>query len=123
MIKIGSLEVIFSEQLLISKQEECYIDYDDGKGNNFALKIKFEETDEKDEKGERISSFLVEPQSDCGLLTFFNWVGSMGRSFNKPVAIGKMETERELFINAHVSSNANTYKAHVQLMLGDVISE
>ncbi|MDF4514008.1 hypothetical protein P3472_23050 [Vibrio parahaemolyticus] len=53
-----------SEQLLIPKQEDCYIDYDDGQGNNFALKIKFEETDEKDEKGERASSFRVEPQSD-----------------------------------------------------------
>ncbi|AGR00065.1 hypothetical protein MW374_004508 [Vibrio parahaemolyticus] len=123
MIKIGNLEVILSEQLLIPKQEDCYIDYDDGQGNNFALKIKFEETDEKDEKGERASSFRVEPQSDCGLLIFTNWLGVMGRSFNKPVAIGKMETDRELFINAHVSSNANTYKAHFQLMLGDVISE
>lgn len=123
MIKIGGREVIFSEQLLVPKRESCHIEYDDGKGNNFYLRIEFRESDEKDEKGERVSSFKVEPQPDCGLLVFTNWTGVMGHSFHSPIAIAKMDTNRELFINAHISSNTNTYKAHIQLMLGEVIDE
>lgn len=43
MIKIGELQVVVSELLLIPEDETVEIEYDDEKGNDFKVFLRFEE--------------------------------------------------------------------------------
>ncbi|WP_217542882.1 DUF6864 domain-containing function [Vibrio metschnikovii] len=118
MIKIGNLQVVVSELLLVPEHETVEIEYDDEQGNDFKLFLRFEEDpDLKKENGTLKSSFRVEPHGECALMVLTNWK-SMGTSFKEPVQFAELDSGRSLHILVHVAHSGSLYRANIQLMLG-----
>lgn len=117
MVTVGNYEIVFCQNLMIPKGDSVLIAQDDGKGNDFKIRLKFEEDEKPDGEDKRKPTFSAEPDDECGNLIFRNWNRPLGSSFQEPIPIGIMDTGRELSILASVALSNDIYRAEIQFML------
>ena len=118
MITIGNYEVVFSQHLLVPKGQTVFIDQDDGMGNDFKVRLKFEEEEKpEDEEDNRKPKFRSEADNDCGVLIFTNWNRQLGSSIQEPIPFAMMDSGRELSILANIAFSGHLYRANIQFML------
>lgn len=117
MVKIGEYELLMSETLLVPEGDTVEIEYDDGKGNDFKVLIRFEDDlNLTNDKGKPKPLFNVEPHGDCGLLLFKNWKSTLGASFKDPVEFARLDSGSKLSLLAQVSFTGELYRATIQMM-------
>lgn len=108
--KIGDLEVIHTQVLLIPDGLESWVEF---KVLNWDVKLNIIMS--KDSENPYESGFTIEPEDDYARIIFRNWDGD-GMSFREPAQFGNTE-DRNVSLMAFGHKVGNTLKIDLQVLL------
>ena len=114
-IKIGDLDVIHSQVLLIPEGDDAWVEF---KVLNWEVKLHFVFIE--DNKNANESSYKLVGKDDHALFELKNWKNPLGMSFSEPIEFGTTEG-RSVYIMLLGYTVGNLRKLDLQILLGGLI--
>lgn len=112
MARLGSKEILLSDNYLVPKDEHLIIDLDPKDGHVLHLKIIFTENDSIDK-----AQLNIDGNEDGGTIEFVNWTRPLGHSLQKPIQLAELDDNGDVisFI-ATASKSGDLYRLAIQFM-------